>query len=184
MRRRAAPARIQDREKRLSRRRAALYAAVAALILVTARPSTAAQTGDGPRPGGGTQFLSPTGLTKPAGYTQVVVVAQHSKLIYVSGQTARNTSGELVGKGDLRAQVTQVMENLKSALTAAGATMADIVKLNYYVVNLKADQVPIIREVRAKYLSMEHPPAATLIGVTALAQEDLMIEVEAIAAVR
>jgi enamine deaminase RidA (YjgF/YER057c/UK114 family) len=161
-----------------------LYPAVAALILMTAEPPAAAQTGDGPGTGGGTQFLSPRGLTKPAGYTQVVVVAQPSKLIYVSGQTSRNASGELVGKGDLRAQVTQVMENLKSALTAAGATMADIVKLNYYVVNLKADQVPIIREVRGKYLSMEHPPAATLIGVTALAQEDLMIEVEAIAAVK
>jgi len=161
-----------------------LYLPIVALVLLTAQPSAAAQTGSGPATGGETQFLSPNGLSKPSGYTQVVVVAQPSKLIYVSGQTARNAAGELVGKGDLRAQVTQVMENLKSALAAAGATMADIIKLNYYVVNLKSDQVPIIREVRGKYLPMEHPPAATLIGVTALAQEDLMIEVEAIAAVR
>jgi enamine deaminase RidA (YjgF/YER057c/UK114 family) len=130
------------------------------------------------------QYLNPDGLTKPTGYTQVVVVAKPTQLIYVSGQTARNSSGELIGKGDLRAQVTQAMENLKTALTAAGATMQDIIKLNYYVVNLKPDQVPIIREVRSKYLSGEHAPAATLVGVTALAGADLMVEIEAVAAKR
>lgn len=154
-----------------------LYIPVAALLALTAEPS-AAQSGSG----AGTRYLNPQGLTKPTGYTQVVVVAKSSQLIYVSGQTARSSSGELVGKGDLRAQVTQAMENLRTALTAAGATMEDIVKLNYYVVNLKPDQVPIIREVRAKYLTGEHPPAATLVGVTALAGADLMVEIEAVAA--
>ena len=129
------------------------------------------------------QFLNPQGLSKPAGFTQLVV-AQPGKVVYVSGQVSVNASGDVVGKGDLRAQVTQVMENLKTALTAAGATMKDIIKLNYYVVNLKPDQVPVIREVRAKYLSAEHPPAGTLVGVTALAREDYMIEIEAVAAVK
>jgi enamine deaminase RidA (YjgF/YER057c/UK114 family) len=129
------------------------------------------------------QFLNPEGLSKPMGYTQVVV-AQPGKLVYVSGQVPLNARGEVVGKGDLRAQVTQVMENLKTALAAAGASMKDVVKANYYVVNLKPDQVPIIREVRGKYFSAEHPPAGTLIGVSALAQEGYMIEIEVVAAVR
>ena len=129
------------------------------------------------------QFLNPKGLSKPAGFTQVVV-APARKLVYVSGQVPLNPSGDVVGKGDFRAQVTQVMENLKTALAAAGATMTDVIKLNYYVVNLKPDQVPVIREVRAKYLSPEHPPAGTLVGVTALVREDYLIEIEAVAAVK
>lgn len=129
------------------------------------------------------QFLNPEGLSKPMGYTQVVV-AQPGKLVYVSGQVPLNASGEVVGKGDLRAQVIQVMDNLKTALAAAGATMNDLVKVNYYVVNLKPDQVPVIREVRSKYFSAQHPPAGTLIGVTALVREEYMIEIEAVAAVK
>jgi enamine deaminase RidA (YjgF/YER057c/UK114 family) len=129
------------------------------------------------------QFLNPAGLSKPMGYTQVVV-AQPGRLVYVSGQVPLNASGEVVGKGDLRAQVTQVMNNLKTALAAAGATMQDVIKVNYYVVNLKPDQVSVIREVRSKYFSAEHPPAGTLIGVTALVQEGYMIEIEAVAVVK
>jgi enamine deaminase RidA (YjgF/YER057c/UK114 family) len=157
---------------------------VATLIALTAQ-LTAAQTGNAPGTvaHAETNFLNPKGLSTPAGFTQVVV-AQPGRLVYVSGQTARNATGDVVGKGDLRAQVAQTMENLKTALTAAGATMEDVVKLNYYVVNLKPDQVPIIREVRKKYLSAEHPPASTLVGVTALVQDELMIEVEAIAALK
>jgi 2-iminobutanoate/2-iminopropanoate deaminase len=97
---------------------------------------------------------------------------------------AWDNKGEIVGKGDFRVQVTKAFDNLKIALTAAGATMEDLIKVNYYVVNLKPDQVPIIREVRSKYLSAEHPPASTLVGVTALVREDSMIEIEAVAVVK
>jgi len=130
-----------------------------------------------------TQFLNPTGLSKPTGYTHVVITGP-GKLIYVSGQVALNPNGEVVAKGDLRGQTAQAMENLRTALTAAGATLEDVVKLNYYVVNLKSDQLPIIREVRTKYFSSEQLPASTLVGVTALAREEFMIEIEAVAVAR
>ena len=129
------------------------------------------------------QFLNPKGLSQPMGYTQVVV-AQTGKLVYVSGQVPLNAKGEVVGKGDFRVQVAQVMDNLKTALAAAGATMKDVVKANYYVVNLKPEQVAVIREVRGKYFSAEHPPAGTLVGVTSLVQEGYMLEIEAEAAVK
>lgn len=129
------------------------------------------------------QFLNPNGLSKPNGFTQVVV-APPGKLVYVSGQTSANASGDIVGKGDFRAQATQAMENLKTALAAAGATMNDIIKANYYVVNLNQDQVAVIREVRAKYLSAERPPASTLVGVTSLARNEYMIEIEVVAVVK
>ena len=127
------------------------------------------------------QFLNPAGLSKPNGYTHVVII-QPDRLIYVSGQVALNPAGEIVGKSDLRAQVTQVMENLKTALAAAGASFQDVVKLNYYVVNLNPEKLAVIREVRNKYISTEHPPASTLVGVTALAREEFLIEVEVVAA--
>ena len=129
------------------------------------------------------QFLNPAGLSKPKGFTQVVI-AQPGKVIYISGQVPMNANGEIVGSGDFRAQVTQVMENLKTALVAAGATMKDVIKANYYVVNLKPEQVAVIREVRGQYFSAEHPPAGTLVGVTGLVQEGYMLEIEAEAAVK
>ena len=130
-----------------------------------------------------TRFLNPDGLNKPAGYTHVVVT-EPRKLVYISGQVAWDNKGEIVGKGDFRAQVTKALENLRLALSAAGATMEDLIKVNYYVVNLKPDQVPIIREVRSRYFSAEYPPASTLVGVTALVREDFMIEIEAVAVVK
>jgi enamine deaminase RidA (YjgF/YER057c/UK114 family) len=154
---------------------AGIIALMAQLALAQAEPTSNGTTK--------IQFLNPKGLSKPMGYTQVVV-AQTGKLVYVSGQVPLNAKGEVVGKGDFRAQVTQVMDNLNAALVAAGATMKDVVKANYYVVNLKPEQVPIIREVRSKYFSAEHPPAGTLVGVTALVQEGYMIEIEAVAAVK
>jgi enamine deaminase RidA (YjgF/YER057c/UK114 family) len=131
-----------------------------------------------------TRFLNPDELNKPAGYTHVVVVTEPRKLVYISGQLAWDAKGEIMGKGDFRVQVTKALENLKIALTAAGATMEDLIKVNYYVVDLKPDQVRIIREVRGNYFSAEHPPASTLVGVTALVREDFMIEIEAVAAVK
>lgn len=106
------------------------------------------------------------------------------KTIYISGQVPVNAPGEIVGKDDLKKQVTQVYENLKIALKAAGATFDDVVKMNTYVVNYKPADIAIIREVRALYLSRENPPASTLVGVQALYHPDIMIEIEAIAVIK
>jgi enamine deaminase RidA (YjgF/YER057c/UK114 family) len=104
-------------------------------------------------------------------------------MVFVAGQISVDKSGNVVGAGDLRAQTVQVLENVKAALAAAGATFADVVKQNTYVVNLTAEALPIIREVRAQYLPSSNPPASTLVGVTALAMDGLLIEVEVVAIV-
>lgn len=164
-------------------KRAMLSWAIASAILLSAQLSLA-QSGSTPKAPSSPQvkFINPDGLAKPSGYTHAVVV-EPRKLVYISGQVAWNANGEIVGKGDFRAQATQALENLEIALAASGATPRDLIKINYYVVNLKPDQVAIIREVRTKYFSQEHPPASTMVGVTSLAREDFMIEIEAIAAV-
>ena len=129
------------------------------------------------------QYLNPFG-SKPPGYTHVVVVNGPGKTIYISGQVPVNAAGEIVGKGDLKQQVTQVYENLQTALKAAEATFADVVKMNTYVVNYKPADVVVIREVRSQYLVNKNPPASTLAGVQALYHPDIMIEIEAIAVIK
>jgi enamine deaminase RidA (YjgF/YER057c/UK114 family) len=89
-----------------------------------------------------------------------------------------------VGKGDLRAQTEKALDNLVAALAAAGAKPADVVKVNTYVVNYRPADYPIIREARARIFEGQNPPASTMIGVQALAVEDLLIEIEAIAVVK
>jgi enamine deaminase RidA (YjgF/YER057c/UK114 family) len=128
------------------------------------------------------RFINPSNLHRPRGYTHAVVV-DGSRLVFIAGQVAFDKEGNLVGKGDLRAQTEKALDNLVAALAAAGATPADVVKVNTYVVNYRPADYPIIREARARIFDGQNPPASTLIGVQALAVEELLIEIEAIAMV-
>jgi enamine deaminase RidA (YjgF/YER057c/UK114 family) len=69
------------------------------------------------------------------------------------------------------------------ALKAAGASFGDVVKMNLYVVGLRPELVPMLREVRARHVNREGPPASTRVGVSALAGADWLIEIEAVAVV-
>ena len=69
------------------------------------------------------------------------------------------------------------------ALTAAGATFDHVVKSTIFVVNFQPEMLPVIREVRGRYFSRAHPPASTLVGVTALARPEWLIEIEATAVI-
>ena len=129
------------------------------------------------------RFFNPSNMHQPRGYTHAVAV-DGGRSIFIAGQVAFDLEGKLVGKGDLRVQSEKALENLVAALTAAGATPADVVKVNTYVVNYKSADYPIIREARARVFDGRNPPASTLIGVQALALEDLLIEIEAIAVIK
>src|SRR5437764_10452826 len=99
-----------------------------------------------------TQFLNPAGLCPTFGWTHVVT-ATGGKTVYVSGQVSVNERGEVVGAGDLRAQTEQTFANLKHALAAVGATFHNVVKMNLYVVGLKPEHAPMLREVRSRYIN-------------------------------
>ena len=109
--------------------------------------------------------------------------AAGGRTVYISGQISANAKGEVVGKGDIKAQTTQVFENLRIALTAAGASPKDVVKICMFVVNLRNEDLPKIRGVRDAFFANLEPPASTLVGVTALAGPDWLLEIEAIAVV-
>lgn len=137
-----------------------------------ARAQTAA---DHPR------FVNPPTLPPVRGYSHVVEVPPGSRLLYIAGEVALDSTGRLIGAGDFRAQAVQVFENLRRALAAAGATFDDVVKLNYYIVD--ATQVQAVRDVRDRYVNTAAPPASTLVEVRRLFRDDVLIEVEAVAVV-
>jgi enamine deaminase RidA (YjgF/YER057c/UK114 family) len=126
-------------------------------------------------------FSNPPGLSAPRGYSHVVDVPA-GRTLYISGQVAFDAQGNVVGKGDVRAQTEQVFRNLKTAVESAGATMADVVKINWYVRDVS--QIAVYREVRNQFFGSGPYPASTLVEVKGLVLEDLLIEVEAIVAPR
>ncbi|MGH8761142.1 MAG: RidA family protein [Burkholderiales bacterium] len=129
------------------------------------------------------EYLKPPGLFNLPSFSQVTT-ARGGKLVFVSGQVAWDEKGKALFPGDLEAQTRKTYENLKLALAAAGATLEDVVKFTVYVKNLDNDKWKLISKVRSEFLSKERPPASTMIGVTGLANEEFLIEIEADALVR
>jgi enamine deaminase RidA (YjgF/YER057c/UK114 family) len=129
------------------------------------------------------QYLNPKELNTPRFYTHAVTAEGAGKLVYVSGQVSWDASGNVVGKGDMRAQSEQVFRNVGVALKAAGAGWDDVVKMNGYMVGMHAERVSTYREVRQRFLKEGALPASTLVGVERLVDPDLLLEVEVVAAV-
>ena len=102
-----------------------------------------------------------------------------SSVVDIAGQLAMNVAGEVVGKGDMRAQMRQVGENIKAALTAAGATLDDLVATSTFVTDWGKFRECL--DVRQEYLGSL--PTSTTVQVSALANPDFMIEISAIAMV-
>jgi enamine deaminase RidA (YjgF/YER057c/UK114 family) len=128
------------------------------------------------------EHLRPKGLFHNPAFSQVVT-ASGTKTIYISGQVSIDADGAPVGTGDLSAQTTQVMRNLGLALAAAGASFTDVVKITTYVVNYAPEQRAVISKARSPFFAGGEPPASTLLGISALALPEWLIEVEAIAVV-
>jgi 2-iminobutanoate/2-iminopropanoate deaminase len=123
-------------------------------------------------------ILSTNRVAKPFGiFSQGVKVGN---LVFVSGQIAKNANDEVVGKGDIRAQTRQCIENLKAVLEAGGATLGNVVKVTVYVTDM--EHLKTVHEVRAEYFKEKYP-ASTLVEVSRLTNQDCMIEIEAIAVI-
>jgi enamine deaminase RidA (YjgF/YER057c/UK114 family) len=123
------------------------------------------------------RFMNPETIEKPGGYSHVVEITGPGRIVYIAGQLGLKPDGKIAG--DFRAQCVQAFENLKNALAAVGATFDDVVKLNNYLIDIKAN-LGIYREVRDKYVNVKAPPASTTIGIPALARDDAHYEVEAV----
>jgi enamine deaminase RidA (YjgF/YER057c/UK114 family) len=122
-------------------------------------------------------YVRPDGLPPVSGYSHAVAFS--GRLLAVSGQVPADREGRVVGPGDPAAQVRQVFENLAAALAAAGATMADVVKLTVFLTDL--GDLPAYRAVRDEYVSADRPPASSLVQVSGLVHPDFRVEVDALA---
>jgi len=128
--------------------------------------------------------VKPQGLFDSGRYSHVIEVDK-GKLIYIAGQVPADDKGQLIGKGDFKAQAVKTWENVMLALKSVGLDASDVIKINVYVVDLPQNMAGY-REARLQFFpqSMPQQPTSTLIGVSSLASEGQLIEVEAIAVTR
>jgi len=117
---------------------------------------------------------------KPVANYKMATRREGGRLLYVSGQVAWDTSGDIVGKGDMATQARQVFQNLRQVLQAAGGDLKDLMKITTYIT--KIDDFPAVAEARSEVFQGELP-ASTLIVVKSLFHPDFLIEVEGVAAV-
>lgn len=125
------------------------------------------------------RFCAP-GVYDPPGYSQAVKVTGAQTIVYLAGQVAYDDRGGVAHPGDFTAQARQIFGSIKALVEAAGGTLANVVKLNTYLTDIRhrADILPVREQFFGKKL-----PASTLVAVAALAHPDWLIEVEAIAVV-
>lgn len=128
--------------------------------------------------GQGIERINPAGMTQPTAYHHVV---KFGNLLFIAGQVAVDSKGNLVGENDMKAQVRQVLENLKTVLASQGADYSNIVKINIFTTDI--ERFREAAEVREEYFR-GNPPASTLVQIQRLASPGFLLEIEAIAALR
>lgn len=124
-------------------------------------------------------FNAVVGVRPGIGYSQGV--AATGRVVAIAGQVAMDEDGELVGESDPKAQAERVFENLQRVLAAAGAAFADVIKFGVYLTDISI--LPVVREVRDRYVDTAHPPASTAVQVGALFRPGYVVEIDALAVI-
>ena len=119
--------------------------------------------------------INPAGMTQPTAYTHVV---RHENLLFIAGQVSTDGDGNVIGEGDMRAQVRQVHENLKAVLASQGADFGNVTKITIYTTDI--DAYIETGDVRREYWT-EGAPASTLVQIERLARPVFLVEIEATA---
>ena len=126
------------------------------------------------------QIINPWSWQEQAGFVQGHAVDDDGRTIYCAGQTSVDGDGNPVNEGDMAGQISQALDNVEAVLREGGASLADVVRLNYYTTDVDAFLaaqdvlVPRLREAGCR-------PSATLLGVSRLAFPPLLVEIEATA---
>ena len=121
-----------------------------------------------------------TNMFDPPAYSQGVKIEGVQTLLYIAGQVDYDAEGKCAHPGDFAAQTRGVLTALKAQVEAGGGTMASIVKINTYVTDMRYR--PEYAKLRSEFFGPK-APASTMVAVTALADPDFLIEVEAVAAI-
>lgn len=125
----------------------------------------------------GLSFFSSGDLPTPAGYSHVVSIPA-GRLVWTSGQVGMFADGSVAD--GWAAQTRLGFENAGRALAAAGASWNDVVKLTFFVVAI--DELDTVRRIRDEFVDRDAPPTSSLVQVAGLVRPDLLIEIEAVAA--
>lgn len=126
--------------------------------------------------------VNPEGLLRSNAFTQAVVIDGPHRVVYIGGQNGVDASGNVVGRGDIRAQTEQIFRNLRRILQACGADLDHVVKWNIYVVqgqSVQAGYEVFLRE----WGTRPNPPAISVLVVAGLAHPDFLVEIDAVAVV-
>jgi enamine deaminase RidA (YjgF/YER057c/UK114 family) len=124
---------------------------------------------------------TPSPLPAGSGYSHVASIEPGSRLVWTAGQVPIDADGSPAPVGDWEAQTRLVMQNLSVALDGAGASWEDVFKLTIFVVDTCA--LATVRAVRDEFVNLERPPTSSLVQVAGLVRPDILIEIEAVAAV-
>ena len=125
-----------------------------------------------------TKTIQPESLNDPRPRYSQGIQAEVGRLLFIAGQTASDKNGNVVGKGDIKAQTRQVFDNIKAVLEAAGGSFDNLVMTTTYITDRSYREG--YNEVR-RGLYKKDPPTSTLLIVSGLANEDYMIEIAGIA---
>ena len=117
---------------------------------------------------------------RPVANYKMATRMEGGRLLYIAGQVARDAEGNVLAPGDIRTQAREVFQNVQRVLQAAGGDLPDLLKMTTYIT--RREDVPTVAEIRQQFIPGELP-ASTLIVVSRLAQPDLLIEVEGMAAI-
>jgi enamine deaminase RidA (YjgF/YER057c/UK114 family) len=128
------------------------------------------------------EYINPDGLHQNPAFTQVVVVTGPARTVYIGGQNAVNTKGEVIGKGEIAAQTEQALKNVGIALEAAGAGWEHVVKWTIYAVQGQSVQSGF-QAFQKVWGNRPNPPAISVAIVSGLANPDFLVEIEAIAVI-
>ena len=131
---------------------------------------------------GEVRYINPDDLSKNPAFTNVITVTGPVKTIYVGGQDSLDASGNIVGKGDIKQQTEQVLKNLQAALRSVDAGLEHIIKWNVYVVEGQPIQSGF-EAFQQIWGQRPNPPAISVVYVSALANPDFLVEMDAIAVV-
>ncbi len=128
------------------------------------------------------EYINPEGLIKNPAFTNVISVSGNARTIYVGEQNSNNAAGEIVAKGDFKGQTVQVLNNIKTALQAAGADVDNIIKMTMYMLQGQ-DLKEGFAAFQETWGMLKNPPVITGVFVSALANPDYLIGIEVVAVV-
>jgi enamine deaminase RidA (YjgF/YER057c/UK114 family) len=127
------------------------------------------------------QTVTVSGVPQLPGFSTAVKVGN---TVYLSGQVPLDSTGKLVGNGDLNAQAIQTFANMAKVIRAARGVPADLVQITVYVVGYDTSAAGVVRQAVDPYIEPGVPPALTIVGVATLPEPGMLIAADGIAVLR